>query len=188
MAAQRTSYREILTRPAHSGQARDATVTDPGFAILRTALDRAHFDCGPVHPFYRKVGESLPRGTFRNYQGLLVRGTVSFTLDTEAHGTVAQEIPFLYEHVVLACLVEGNLHGPATDAWWESLREIAAPRQVNFHRRVGHHFAYVRTDGQPTTNRLLTRGFHSFNGGTVIYQRWIKGFNSRIPISIRWPM
>lgn len=188
MAAWRTSYREILTRPANQGQEQGATVQDPGLSILRTALDLAHFDRGPVHPFQRDARESLPRGTFRNHQGLLVRGTASFTLDVDSQATVAQEIPFLSAHVVLACVVEGDIQGVSTDSWWESLRELAAPGKVNFHRRVGHHFAYVRTDGQPTTNRLLTRGFHSFNGGTVIYQRWIKGFNSRIPISIRWPM
>lgn len=58
---------------------------------------------------------------------------------------------------------------------------------VNFHRGVGQNFAYVRTDGQTTTDRILTFALHRFNGGAVFYQRWSRGFNPRMPLGVIWP-
>lgn len=188
MAAQRTSYMDILEQPGCQGKDSQALAQDAGLTILRTALDKAPFDRNTVNPFQRADGESLPCGTFRNHQGILVRGTTSFNLDLESQATVAQDIPFLSEHVVIAYVVDGDLQGLALTAWWDSLSELAAPGQVNFHRRVNPQVVYVRTDGLETTNQLLTRAFHQFNGGTIIYQRWIKGFNPRIPLRLLWPM
>lgn len=45
--------------------------------FMRIVLDRAQFDNGIVNTFYRKDGKSLACETFRNHQGLMVRGTIS---------------------------------------------------------------------------------------------------------------
>lgn len=161
--------------------------SDPGMSFLRAALATGRFDRGPVDPLRRMDGETLPRGTFRNFQGLLVRGAVSFTLTSEDQNTVATEIPFFEEHVVIACLVEGNFQNSAGNSWWHTLQELAKPGVVNFHRRVGQNFAYVRTDGKDTTDRILSFALHKFEGGAVFYQRWSRGFNPRMPLGVIWP-
>ena len=188
MAPRRQSYSEALARPARSHAGNGAPAQDSGLTQVRAMLSQAHFDCGPAHPLVPAPNESLPRGTFRNFQGILVRGTIPFTLAAEDQETVAQELPFLTAHVVIACVVEGDLQGQASTAWWASLQQVAAPGAVNFHRRVGLFFTYVRTDGQVTINRLLAQGIHSYLGGTVLYQPWRQGFNPRMSMAVSSPM
>ena len=47
---------------------------------------------------------------------------------------------------------------------------------------------YVRTDGRATTQRILTHAFHKFEGGSVFYQGWSKGFNLHTLANLFWPM
>lgn len=187
MEPTRATYKSVLNSNVRVSEARPTMESDQGLAFLKTALALGQFDRGPVDPLHRTKGETLPRGTFRNYKGLLVRGAVSFTLDPEDQKTVAIGIPFLSDHVVIVCMVEGNLHSTVGKSWWEKLQEIAKPSAVNFHRRVGQNFAYVRTDGATTTNRILTYALHRFNGGAVFYQRWSRDFNPRMPLGVFWP-
>lgn len=102
--------------------------------------------------------------------------------------TVATEIPFLSDHVVIACIVKGNLYGTAGRSWWDTLSyELAKSGVVNFHRRVGQNFAYICMDDKTTTDRILTYALHRFTGGAVFYQRWSRGFNPRMPPGVLWP-
>ncbi|KAG0572344.1 hypothetical protein KC19_VG087000 [Ceratodon purpureus] len=159
MASAAASYKTTLLGISGTG-ARVSMAPANGLSFLHTALATGRFDRGPVDPFHRMEGESLPRGTFCNFQGLLVRGAVYFTLNPTDQQTVATEIPFLVDHVLIACLVEGTLQDSAGTSWWDSLQELAKPGVVHFHRSVGQHFVYVRTDGPATTNRLLTFALH----------------------------
>lgn len=145
-------------------------------------------DRGIVNPFARTDGERLEHRSFRNHAGLLVTGAVTLTLEAEDQLTIAQEIPFLEEHVVMARLLEGDMTGHGKDSWWESLIRIASPGTVHFHQKVGPRYAYVRTDSSVTTTRVLAAGLHRFDTGMVLYQKWIRGFNHRMTRNTIWPM
>ena len=155
---------------------------------MRATLADAHFDRGRVNPFHSEPGEQLLRVLFRNYQRLLVQGATSFTLDQVSQSIVAQEIQFQADHVVIACLMQGDLLGQATKSWWTSLCALAAPSHVQFYGRTGPNFMYVCTDGRETTDRILTQAWHTFEGGAVLYQRWTKGFNPHLPLGLVWPL
>lgn len=74
----------------------------------------------------------------------------------------------------------GGVH--SARSWpWESFPLSAA---------WGPHFAYVHTNGLETTKRVLATGYHSFQGESMIYQRWIQGFNPRIwySLGLIWSM
>lgn len=140
-----------------------------GPSLSLNGVRQSTFDRATVNPFQRSNGELLPRGTFRNHQEILVRDVSSFNLDTEFQAVVSNKISIFATHVVIACIVEGELQGLALAAWWESVGEPAAPRKVTSHRQVNPQFVYVGMDGQETTLRLLTRAFHQFNRGVSIY-------------------
>ena len=175
------SYRDVV-----SGQ--DSGLADRGLLFLRHAFDEGQLVRGPVNSFHQRDGERLPRGVFQNHAGLLVRGAVNCTLTLEDQQTVAQEIPILLDHVVVASLVTGNVQGDGPCSWWTTLQDLASPGAVNFHRRVGQRVIYIRTDGLATTQRFLAQAFHEFDGGAVFYQSWSKGFNPRTPANLFWPM
>lgn len=182
MASPGSSYKDAVSGLGGGVQ------SDKGLVRLRQAYASGHFDRGTVSPFQKVEGESLPRGSFRNVDGLLVRGAVSFILNSDDQRTVAQEIPFLEEHVVIAYIVDGALQGDGVNQWWAALREIASPGAIHFHRKVGPRCVYIRTDGKITTHRILAHAFHQFTGGAMIYQRWQRGFNPTRFLNVTWPM
>lgn len=196
MVGARGSYREVLSGGQGGPQAQPipsitaAAHAPPGNGLdfVRHALAAGFLDKGTVNPFHGDAGDRLDRGSFRNSEGLLVRGATLLTLDTEEQDTVAKEIPFLADHVVLVRLLEGVLSHTGPDSWWVSLGVIAAPGKVHFFQSVSQRYAYVRTDGRVTTDRILMHALHRFDKGAVLYQRWVKGFNPRIPRGITWPM
>lgn len=88
MAASSWSYKEVLQKSTLQGHTQQESETVAGISLLRTELDKAPFNRGIVNPFHRKDGKFKPCGTFRNHQGLLILGTISFTLDEESQATV----------------------------------------------------------------------------------------------------
>lgn len=117
MAAQRPSYRDSLTQPARQDETQPATPTVDGLLPLRQLLALPQFHSDTVHPLQRQVGEVLPRGSFKNYDGLLVRGSVSFTFDETAQATIEAEIHLLTERMVIVCIVDGMLQGATPTSW-----------------------------------------------------------------------
>ncbi|OAE29402.1 hypothetical protein AXG93_2090s1080 [Marchantia polymorpha subsp. ruderalis] len=164
MSAFKTSYRDALGCQDKQGTAAQEPMS-AGLPILRAAFDRPPFHRETVNPFHQEHGDILPRCSFRNHQGLLVKPPPTLNLDPASQATVAQEISLLSAHVVLACVVDENLHGLALTSCWDSMHELAAPERALFHRQLNSNFVYVGTDSQDTTNRLLTTMFHHFNGG-----------------------
>ncbi|OAE27665.1 hypothetical protein AXG93_3137s1050 [Marchantia polymorpha subsp. ruderalis] len=150
----RATYKAVLHNGARALPPSDHVSNTLDF--LTAALATGNFDTRQVNPLRRHAGELLPQGTFRNYQGILVRGAVSFTLSAADQDTVVREISALGDHVVLACTVKGTLKGVTGEHWWNSLIQLAHPGTVHSYGLVGQSFAYVRTDGAATTHRLLT--------------------------------
>jgi hypothetical protein len=100
---------------------------------------------------------------------------------------LASEVEFLQQHVVITCFVEGNLPTAAEFGWLTNLRRAMALGQILFHRPAGSGFFYIRTDGAATTQKILMLIPHWFQGGTSIYQPWVKAFNPYWPLGVLIP-
>lgn len=64
---------------------------------------------GRWNAFVPSEGEILPAGWSRSYGGLLVRESVKVPVTDLDTGHIQEEIAHLRAHVVIACLLEGNL-------------------------------------------------------------------------------
>lgn len=139
--------------------------------------------CGPknLHPLKPTEGEKLPPSFFRNSEGLLVRGEVSFTVMREDLGILEREIRFLLEHVIIARTMTGDLTVAHENAWLSLLRPRASPGSILGDQQTGAGLLYIRTDSPVTTQKIPLNPMHQFDGGMMIYQPWIQGFNSRNP-------
>lgn len=139
MAGPRISYSAALTGAPGTTSSTllrktgPSATLDPGLEYVKKRLHDGVLDRGTVNPFNRAHGERLELGSFRNHTDLLVRGAATLSLDSDAQLTVAQEIPFLGEHVVIARLLDGNLTGRSKKNWWGSLQRRAAPGTVHFY-------------------------------------------------------
>lgn len=173
--------------PLHAGPSAHAA-PDNELEFVRQRLQAGSLEKSTVDPFHKMEGEQLAHGSFRNHARLLVRGTAPLTLDDAAQLTVAKEIPFFSEHVVLARIIDGDIPGTGPKSWWDSLRRLAAPGVVYFYQRLGQRYSYIRTDGLLTTSRILAQGLHRFDNGIVLYQQWVRGFNLRMPHTVVLPM
>jgi hypothetical protein len=120
-------------------------------SVLRSAFGERQWGPGRVNSFSPAASEVLPASTFRNHEGLLVRGTVQMTLSPEEENLLSREIEFLQDHVVIACFVNGVLPTATEFAWLTELRRLAAPGQVLFQRPAGNGFSYIRINGAGTT-------------------------------------
>jgi hypothetical protein len=110
---------------------------------LRSAFGGCQWGPNHINPFTPTTGETLPAGSFRNHEGLLIRRAIQMTLSTEEEDLLGREITFLQDHVVIACFVDGVLPTATEFAWLMELHRLAAPGQVLFQRPASNGFLYI---------------------------------------------
>jgi hypothetical protein len=141
-----------------------------------TTTQTTGFGLDPRRP---TPGETLPRGWFRNPNGLLIRDQVSVPALKLNVEHVTHEIAFLKEHVVILHFLEelGLRRLQNQDGWIKELARAAYPGTIQHHRAAGYGFTYIKFDKPDSSRRAMALSPFRCSAGTATLHRWVPAFD-----------